>query len=409
MNLQRKRSLFAVSGLLASTALTACVAGSGSSGGEAATGVTGIVVTGGLNAKNPEGKSVQIDYSKADVTVVATHKQTAENLACVPSLTITLELPTTKNNVPVHMCKLELGFTAGFAGEGLLLTGGKFHARQGVYSGKDLVDTVDCAPWATTEPAKGEVIYDSIASQNPVTVGFNTIPQPYANQVDAVVSDALLQPSGTATFKFKGRQFSVDLSTVSVKGDIQSKGDPNVSCAKSYHDLPTWQLPDVNPKSPGHGATYGLEAFHGKRIILDMGAGWCGACIAEAGVAEKIIEELSKKSRTDVAFVSLCDPSQPEKMAEVTSAPLLMGDWNLHAQVFPDGTTRKGAKSDAFAYDYDGRFMGYFEGADTVYTNYYEDFLRHVVDAPKDKPDFIFCANGGWDAAKNAGSCVISE
>ena len=383
---------------LAVVSLAACVAGSGSSGTSGTGGTTGLVAQGALTT-NIDGKDVSIDYSKADVTVTMTHKQTSDALACVPSLTIIAELPTTKNNIPVHMCRLELNFQAGFAGEGLLLASAKFYARQGIYASGALADTIDCAGW-TAEPAKGEVIYEFVPSQDPPTIGMNTIAQPYAGEASAVMSNVLLSPSGALTFKFKGRQFNTTLDPLKFKGDVTSTGDANASCTKTYHELPSWQLPDINPKSPGVNTTYGLEAFHGKRIILDMGAGWCAACIAQADVATPIHNQLVTQGRNDVAFVQIVDTNQPEEMFKHTEEPLMAGAWSVHKQVMPDGTTRSGDKSDAYAYDYDGRFMGFFEGNGTVYTNTYADFINHVISADKAKPDFITCPTGGKDGCK---------
>lgn len=385
--------------VLSALSLGACVAADGGSGATTAGGSTKGLIAVGTVATNIDSKDITLDYSNAKVTVTMTHKKTSEALACVPTLTITAELPATKNDVAVHACKLELDYKAGFAGDGLQLAGAKFYARQGIYSGKDLVDTVDCAGW-TNEPAKGEVIYEYVPSSTPPTIGMNTIAQPYAAQASAVMHNVLLKPSGALTFKFKGRQFNTTLDTLTFKGDVTSTGDAAVSCSKTYHDLPAWQLPDVNPKSDGVNTTYGLEAFHGKRIILDMGAGWCAACIAQADVATPIHNSLKAAGRTDIAFVQIVDVSQPELMFPHTEEPLMKGAWNVHKQTMPDGSTRTGDKSDAFAYDYDGRLMGFFEGNGTVYTNAYKDFIDHVIAADKDKPDFISCPTGGKDGCK---------
>jgi hypothetical protein len=392
---------------IAALSIQACVAGSGNSGSTGGGGTVGLVAQGKL-ATNIDSKDIAIDYSKADVTVTMTHKQTSDALACVPSLTITAEIPTTKNGVAVHMCKLELDFNAGFAGEGLLLTGAKFYARQGIYASGALADTVDCAGW-TTEPAKGEVVYELTATQDPPTIGVNTIAQPFAGQASAVMSNVLLSPSGALTLKFKGRQFNTTLDTLKFKGDVTSTGDANASCAKTYHDLPSWQLPDINPTSTGFNSTYGLEALHGKRIILDMGAGWCAACIAQADVATPIHTQLVAQGRTDVAFMQIIDVNTPEEMFKHTEEPLMKGAWSVHKQVMPDGTTKTADKSDAFAYDYDGRLMGYFEGNGTVYTDSYGEFINHVISADKEKPDYIFCATGGLHVGGKSGCVITAE
>jgi hypothetical protein len=38
--------------------------------------------------------------------------------------------------------------------------------------------------------------------------------------------------------------------------------------------VPTWQLADFQPKSPGYGKTYGLEAFKGKVTVVALLASW---------------------------------------------------------------------------------------------------------------------------------------
>lgn len=39
-------------------------------------------------------------------------------------------------------------------------------------------------------------------------------------------------------------------------------------------EMPTWQLADYQPKSPGFGKTYGLEAFKGKVTVVALLASW---------------------------------------------------------------------------------------------------------------------------------------
>ena len=386
--------------------LSGCVAGNGAAGGSSGSGngapavipatLETLVAKGGFTAVNPDGKTVTVDYSKANVTVTMAHKQTTETLACVPVLTIAAELPTTtKSGVTVGMCKLQLDFKAGFAGEGLQLAGAKFYAKQGIYSGKDLIDKVDCVPWGTAEPANSEVAYEYVPSSTPPTIGMSTIGQPYGNQVEAKMDNVLLQPMGSAVMKYKGRQFTIDLAAFSVKGPVTSKGDPNLACVKTFHDLPSWKLPDINPKSSGYNAEYGLEAFKGKRTVMMMGAGWCAACVAQAKIMEKIRLDMEAKGRSDVALAALIDTQQPKEMLDATAIPLFAGAWTVHKQALPDGSADKVDKGNAYAYDYDGRCMGYFQGADTIYTNKFEDFVRAMLNAPKEQPSFMTCLVGG--------------
>ena len=38
--------------------------------------------------------------------------------------------------------------------------------------------------------------------------------------------------------------------------------------------LPLWALNDFQPKSCGHGATYGLDVFRGRAVLVGLWAGW---------------------------------------------------------------------------------------------------------------------------------------
>ncbi len=357
---------------------TGCVAGTSADGSSGVTANQPMKITGAL-LTNIDSKDINIDYTGQGATVTMVHRinKDSSGLACVPEVNLDFALAD-------KSCELQLGFKAGLEGEGLKLSSATFAARKGVYQSQDgsnvLIDTLPCSAW-TTEPAKGEVLYQYDSGD--ATLPFSPLKQPQAGEAKANLTALFLQPQGTVKMKFKGRAFSLDLSKLSFKGNATSTGSDSVSCAKTYHDLPQWSLPDVQPKSPGNGSSYGLDAFKGKRIILMMGAGWCASCMEQAKIMEKVNQELIAAGRTDVQMLALIDPNQTQPFTDAVSFPCFAGDYKVHKQPMLDGSTHDGFKNDGYAYDADGRFMGFFQGYDTVYTNLFEDFVRQNVGADK--------------------------
>jgi hypothetical protein len=76
-------------------------------------------------------------------------------------------------------------------------------------------------------------------------------------------------PIGNAT------DASVDVGP-SVRGDTGLLADASdagcTTCVGA--SMPSWQLTDYQPESPGFGKTYGLEAFRGKVTVVALLASW---------------------------------------------------------------------------------------------------------------------------------------
>lgn len=383
----RNRSLACIAGTWVLLAvLPGCVAGAGAEAGDegAAFATQPMTATGALTT-TIDSKEIAIDFTgmKADVTMSHRINTDADPKAvsCRPLVTIAASLPD-------GTCKLELTFKAGFAGDGLHLATAKFYAKTGVYQDDKLIATTPCAAWVK-EPAKGEVIY--VNSAGDATMGLTPLAKPYASQAKATIPGVFLQPQGIVKMKYLGRSFDLDVGKLSFKGTAVSTGSNDIECVKAFHDFPAWQLPDVQPKdTAGFGATFGLSSYQGKRVILLMGAGWCESCKEQAKVMDKVATELQTAGRADVQMVAITDPAPP-LLSEKCSFPVFKGDWAVHTMTNADGSVYKGHKNDAFAYDYDGRLMGFFQGDGTVYTNLFEDFVRKNVNAAKDGSGGIDC------------------
>ncbi len=380
-----------------------CVAGTGAAGtaNQGAAAVVGVKAVGTFET-TLDSKLIVLDYSAGTVSIALQHKiSTDAKPTCVPDVHIIATIPTQINSVPpstVGACKLDLTFKAGFAGQGLVLDKARFSART---LDPATNTAVDCPGWVT-EPVKGEVVYEN-AGGDDVTLALGGIGQPYAAQASAVVPGLFLTPSGPVTFKFKGRQFNADLSKLSFKGDATSTGNATIECAKTFHEFPSWTMPDIQKveKESGGGSTYGLDTFKGKRIVLLMGAGWCASCLAEAESMEKVNQELIKAGRKDYALLAIAEPSNiPGVLADKSTFPTFKGAWDLHTAVLSNGKKVKGNKGDGYAYDYDGRLMGYFEGAGTIYTSVFESWVLQMLNAPKDGKTNVICTTGGKDGCK---------
>lgn len=80
--------------------------------------------------------------------------------------------------------------------------------------------------------------------------------------VSALHADASVDGSGSKTDAMLGGD--------GLLADASDAGC--MSCTGA--SMPTWQLVDVQPKSPGYGKTYGLEAFKGKVTVVALLASW---------------------------------------------------------------------------------------------------------------------------------------
>ena len=239
--------------------------GSDDSGGGA--GAAAMNVTGGFTAAI-DNSEFTLDYAGATVQAELQHKiNKSGQYACVPSVMIKVTPPN--GDAADRSCGLDLEFGADFNGE-LKLKKAKFYAKSAIFQDGVPIMTFPCKGW-TTEPAKGEVAYESIEGAEGY-LEMKPIEQPAAGQAKAVLSNATLAPKGKVEMKFKGRKFTLDLNGISFNGGAISEGSETIDCAQKYQPLPYIELQDVNPGSPLHNQTYSLEEFKGKYVAIVMGA-----------------------------------------------------------------------------------------------------------------------------------------
>lgn len=328
-----------------------------------------------------DNKDIALDLSSMQVTVDVLHRvnKDAKGLACVPSVFVTAQNGD-------GTCKLELDFKAGFEGEGLLLNTARFHAKLGLKQDGKVIDTKPCAGW-TTEKANGEVVYQKSAGEG--KLAFAPLQAPFAGMAKATLKQVVLQPQGEITMKFLGRKFQLDLGKLKFKGDIASQGSESVACVKTFHDFPSWELPDIQPVSPMTGQSYGLSQFKGKRVVVMMGAGWCGSCIAQGKSMEKIQKSLKASGRDDFQMVTINDASassaaNQKAMTDTCTFPVFQGPWNVHVGMTNEGKSWPGKKNDAFIYGKNGRQLFYFKGTDPVNTTDFEQQITKYLTAKED-------------------------
>jgi len=216
-------------------------------------------------------------------------------------------------------------------------------------------------------------------------------------QKSAVIKAMEFAPEGKVMMKYKGRSFEFDLSALKFKGDATSTGsaDAAVSCQKTTFDMPGWLMADINPVTETYKQEIGLDNFKGKRIVVLLGAGWCSSCVSQGKSMEKIRASLAASGKTDVAFVVINDKSANNEKDQKTMSDKL----NLpvvQATATVDGwAMQKGGKNDGFFYDYNGQLLGKFQGAGTVYTNSWEDWISKNIALPKGDSAGYDCKEGG--------------
>ncbi len=351
------------------------------------------------------GQAGSVDYTGLTVKTALTHKINTDpkGLACVPLVNLAVEKED-------GTCRLELEFKPGFDGTQLELTAAKFTAKLGIKQGNTTIQTKPCVGWPE-EPKKDEVIYQ--LESGAATLSMQVLGQPQAGQANTTLKSLDFQPQGTVTLKVPGqaRKFDLDLSQLRFQGDSASVGssDAALQCAKTTYDMPKWELPDINKASPTNGQTLNLNQFLGKRVVVLNGAGWCASCVAQAKAMEKLRAQLAGQGRDDVVFVAINSPDAVKDQATMTSGIQVAvvqatsgAGWQSMKR--PDG--KAGLKNDGFFFDYNGKLIGFFEGAGTVYTNVWEEWMAQNVGQPKG--DFGFdCTNGGAPDFK--GSCKVRE
>ncbi len=159
--------------------------------------------------------------------------------------------------------------------------------------------------------------------------------------------------------------------------------------------MPKFSLTDINPNSPTYKQPVSLQMFAGKRIVVLAGAGWCPSCVAQTKGMEKIRAQLAASGRDDFALVAINDVSASSasnqkaittgvKVAVVQSTSAVNGWKIMGAQ-----------KNDGFFFDYDGKKRGFFQGAGTIYTNIWEEWIIKSLGQEGQPTTGYNCKNGG--------------
>lgn len=386
--------------------VSACTSGSSTTdaGAGLASTATPMKATGVLKA-TVGGQAGSVDYTGLLVKTALTHKINTDpkGLACVPLVNLAVEKED-------GTCRIELDFKPGFDGTQLELSAAKFTAKLGIKQGNTTIQTKPCVGWPE-EPKKDEVIYQLESGAG--TLSMQVLGQPQAGQSNTTLKSLDFQPQGTVTLKVPGqaRKFDLDLSQLRFQGDAASVGsnDAALQCAKTTYDMPKWELPDINKASPTTGQTLNLNQFLGKRVVVLNGAGWCASCVAQTKSMEKLRAQLAGQGRDDVVFVAINNSDAIKDQGTITSGVQVAvvqatssAGWASMKR--PDG--KAGQKNDGFFFDYNGKLMGFFEGAGTVYTNVWEDWMAKNVGQPKGELG-IDCKNGGGPDYN--GACKMRE
>ncbi len=122
---------------------------------------------------------------------------------------------------------------------------------------------------------------------------------------------------------------------------------------------PSWSAVDFQPKSSRFGESYGLDQFRGKVLLVGYLSGWCPYCETQAGLLEKMQNELVAEGVADVqiVIVNSADAQKDQgKFVALTSFPLFQDSDD--ALVFRKSGT---SKDDFAVYAKDGtlaRFYG---------------------------------------------------
>lgn len=170
--------------------------------------------------------------------------------------------------------------------------------------------------------------------------------------------------------------------------------------------MPKFSLTDINPGSPTYKQPVSLQMFAGKRIIVLAGAGWCPSCVAQNKGMEKIRAQLAANGRDDFAMLTINDVSAntaSNQKAITTSVKVHV----VQATAAVNGWKIMGAqKNDGFFFDYDGKKRGFFQGAGTIYTNIWEEWIVKSLGQQGQPTTGYTCKNGGapgqWAAVCSA-------
>jgi thiol-disulfide isomerase/thioredoxin len=122
----------------------------------------------------------------------------------------------------------------------------------------------------------------------------------------------------------------------------------------------------VQPASPRHEETYGLDAFVGSATYVVLLAGWCGYCQSQAAKLEEMRKELTDagKKFTMVAINSGDAAGEQTNLTSRCSFPVFQDTpertaWTAHG----------GGKDDMFFYGADGRLRTFLRAGGKINTN----------------------------------------
>lgn len=246
----RLRSHFFFALLLSALVFPGCGSEEPSDSGKS--GDSAAATTGTFSA-NVDGSDVSIDYAGGKLTAELVHKinEDKTGYGCITSAFFSMAKAD-------GSCALELTFQPG-AGDGLALSEAKFYAAKGEKQGGVVIKTLVCDGFPGADKG-GEVVWtlaggDSNVQLAPVKPG-------ESSKTSATLKDQDLQLSGKIKLKKGGKLFELDLSKLSIKGDLTSVGSTQVSCGTAVGEK-------ICPK----GVTYGNKV--GDYIRRPLGAVRC--------------------------------------------------------------------------------------------------------------------------------------
>ena len=350
MNIQNKIRMMRRCGMI-----LVCVMwmnGCGESDSSAEAQLTPLIVSGTLTTTLND-EEVVLDYEGMEAVASITHlkSSTEDGYACITEASLTVA----KEN---GTCPLELTYRPGFEGEGLVLRSAKFYAEKGIRQDGVIIDTLHCEDWPD-ESASGEVIYN--LSDGEGSINLKPIAAPESTQDHVNILGKTLTPEGEITLKFRAlgssvKEFVLDLSQLTLTGDVVSTGMSEGKCARYFEPYPGWELPDVNETSPHYGGTYGLMQFQGKIVVVLLSASWCAKCVLQVEVLEQLRQALIIQGRDDVQFAVILDKGSADDLWAITGScdyPVFLSTDTLNGWTAQD-SEYGGERSLTWVYNSDG-------------------------------------------------------
>lgn len=185
--------------------------------------------------------------------------------------------------------------------------------------------------------------------------------------------------------------------------DVEPDVEPPEVTEQTY-PMPVFSMVDVNPASPTYKQAVSLQMFQGKRIVVLAGAGWCSSCIAQTKGMEKIRAQLAASGRDDFALLVINDVTAASNQKAITASVKVPV---VQATSAVNGWKIMGAqKNDGIFFDYDGKKRGFFQGAGSIYTNIWEEWIIKSLGQSGQPTTGYTCKNGGtpgkWSSACSA-------